>query len=408
MHNVYNTNDPEKLLDLKRLEADALLDILRTINQSELKIERLCRVAQNLLRAQLGVRKMAFFYEEQGRWVQGIRLGFSPFSEEAMLEFTPLSGTSPVTATLHPVLYQRGVEYIVPITNRGEASAFFLVAEFADSEVEARSDLIFIETLGHILAVAIQNRQLFQEKMAQEFLRKELEVAETIQQQLLISDFSRFDELDVYALNLAHHGVGGDFYDIIPKENGSIFLCIADVSGKGIGAALLMSNLQANLRALCARYQDLPTIIRELNQILYGITTGEKFVTLFLARVDPSTQTMTFVNAGHNYPVFVRNGVSSRLRTGCLLLGIMPDLTIEEETQAYGAGDLLFMFTDGVVEQTNATEEMFGSDRIVQELEHTQGRTAREVVEQLQATLSEFSGTEEANDDITMLGVKFL
>jgi len=405
--NVYDTRDPQKLLELKRLEADALLDVMRTINHTDLKISQLCLITRNVLRAQLGVKKMAFYYTFRESWKEGMRVGFPHFDREALSEIYDARTISEVTSDSHPGLFDAQVEYIVPIVLRGEPIAFFLIADFADSEVEAQSDLIFIETLGNILAVAIQNRQLFQDKMEQESLRRELEVAEAIQKQLLISDFSRFKQIDVYGLNEAHHGVGGDFYDIIKRENGQIFVCIADVAGKGIGAALLMSNLQANLRALCAQYNDLETIISELNRILFGITVGEKFVTLFLARVDPNNGQLDYINAGHNYPVFISGGKEQRLDIGCLLLGIMPDVIPQQGSLTYKPGDMLFMFTDGIVEQTNVAGDMYGSEKLVVELEKNQEAASRDVVAAVQVALRAFAGGAPADDDITMLCVKF-
>ncbi|GAB4402405.1 MAG: hypothetical protein OHK0039_00360 [Bacteroidia bacterium] len=406
--NVYHTNDPEKLLALKRLEADALLDVLRMINQSEMKIAQLCRVSQNLLRAQLGVKKMAFFYEQDGSWHEGFRVGFPALGEEAQLEGREATGITAIVAGQFPALHRIKAEYIISIANRNEAKAYFLLADFADSEVEAQNDLIFIETLGNILAVAIENQQLIRERVNQEFLRREMEVAETIQRQLLISDFDRFSGIDVFALNISHFSIGGDFYDVIEKDSGSIFVCIADVSGKGIGAALLMSNLQANLRALCARYNEVPVIVRELNRIFHSITVGDKFVTLFIARIDLREQVLTYVNAGHNYPLLIHSsGSHRRLQAGCVLLGIMPELEIEQACLSYHPGDVLFMFTDGVVEQANQQEEMFGSERIIAELSKIREVSAREMVEALRDKLTAFAGSSKLTDDMTLLAVKF-
>ncbi|MDX2283285.1 MAG: PP2C family protein-serine/threonine phosphatase [Bacteroidia bacterium] len=407
MGNAYQTNDPQKLLELKRLEADALLDVVRTINQSELNIRQLCLIARNVLRAQIGIRRLAFFFESEDMWKEGIRVGFPVFTEDVFAEIIEIRQTTPVDAARHPGLQAIGAEFVIPITNRGLVAAFFVLAEFADSEIERQNDLIFIETLGHILVVAIFNRQLIREKVEQEFLKKELEVAETIQKQLLISDFSRFKELDIYGINLAHHRIGGDFFDVIKKESGSTFLCIADVSGKGIGAALLMSNLQANLRSLCAQYHELPVIIRELNSLLFHITTGEKFVTLFLARVDHAQRTLAYVNAGHNYPLMLSQGEAIRLSTGCMLLGIVPNLPVQEATLSYNPGDVLFMFTDGVVEQTNREDEMYGSERLASELFQSSDCSSREIVERVRRSLELFADQSHPSDDITMLSVKF-
>jgi sigma-B regulation protein RsbU (phosphoserine phosphatase) len=407
-HNVYHTSDPEKLLELKRLEADALLDILRTINQAGLEVPQLCTITRNLLMAQLGVRKILFYYESPEGWAEGIRAGFKPLPAGAREELREIRALTRVEAAACPELSACGIEYVVPIVQRDQSLAFFAVSEFADSEIEARSDLIFIETLGHILAVAIRNRELFREKLEQESLRRELEVAEIIQRQLLISDFSAFACVDVYGLSKPHSQVGGDFYDVVPKDDGSIFLCIADVAGKGIGAALLMSNLQANLRALCARYQEPEPIVRELNRILFSITTGDKFVTLFLAHADFRTQRLTYVNAGHNYPIFLRGEESLRLDAGCMLLGILPDLMVQTGTLLFEAGDILLLFTDGVVEQANAADEMFGSERVAEALARLRPRPARELVLALHEALRRFAGPVPPVDDATLLGVKFL
>ncbi|MEO0470071.1 MAG: PP2C family protein-serine/threonine phosphatase [Bacteroidota bacterium] len=406
--NVYNTTDPQKLLDLKRQEADALLDVMRTINQNDLKVAQLCQITKYVLLAQLGVRKMAFYYQEKDDWYEGMRHGFAELSDAAKLEVFSFDKTEVIDPERHPSLSEIKAEFVVPISHREDMQAAFVIAEFADTDVEAQNDLLFIETLGNILSVAIRNRQLFQEQMEQEFLRKELEVAGTIQSQMLISNFSRFKEIDVYGLNFAHHGVGGDFYDVIKKGKGVTFVCIADVSGKGIGAALLMSNLQANLRALCAQYTDPIPIVEDLNQVLYPITKGEKFVTLFLARIDADTRTITYVNAGHNYPIFVSNSELTHLESGCIFLGFMPSIEAKASQMSFEKDDILFMYTDGLIEQENNTGEMFGQTRVEHQLILHEERSSEKIIHHVMQDLEDFSVQTEAVDDITMLSVKFL
>lgn len=408
MDNVYQTNDPKKLLQLKRLEADALLDVIRTVNHYEHPIKKLCRIAHNVLIAQIGVRKMTFFFQGEKEWETGFSTGFDLLGKEASDELFAITHRTQIEHDTCPALAAQQVEYVIPINNRDDIFGYFLIADFADDEVEAENDIIFIETLGNILAVAILNRQLFNEKMEQEFLRKELEVAETIQQQLLISDFSGFREMDVFGFNQAHHGIGGDFYDVIKKGKGTTFVCIADVSGKGIAAALLMSNLQANLRALCAQFDAPADIVRELNKILYGITMGEKFVTLFLARIDTHLSSFTFVNAGHNYPLFINKGKVINLETGCMLLGILEEIDPVEGRYYFEEGDVLFMFTDGLVEQSNERGEMFSSDRTVEVLISQKTATSFDLIKKMQTAVDEFAGAAEVPDDVTMLSVKFL
>lgn len=399
-------NDPEKLLELKRLESHALLDVLRTVNLYELSIPQLCLITRNVLRAQLGVKRVSFLYRYQNQWCEGIRLNMPIFSDAALDELFALRKTTSLQTDQTPHLRETGGEFAVPILNRGEAVAYFVIADFAESEVEIENDLIFTETLGNILYVAIYNHQLFQERMAQEFLRKELEVAETIQRQLLISDFSGFGEHDIFAVNVPHHGIGGDFYDVIQKGDGVTFVCIGDVSGKGIGAALLMSNLQANLRALCARYDSPAKIVEELNAILYNISGGDKFVTLFLAGIDAHSHTITYVNAGHCYPIFLQADKHTYFESSCMLLGILPSMDVPETCVDYSPNDVLLLFTDGIVEQENAKGEMFGSEKILAELMHVRDASAQHIIEYLQQTLNEYAQGAERADDVTMLCVK--
>jgi sigma-B regulation protein RsbU (phosphoserine phosphatase) len=408
IENVYNTTDPEKLLELKRLEANALLDVMRTINQDDLQIESLCRIAKYVLLGQLGVRKMIFYYEAGQSWEEGLRHGFKTLNYEGLQEMFQINETTKIEAEAQAALAEVGVEYVVPITYRKVAQAYFLIADFADSEVEAKNDLIFIETLGNILSVAIRNKQLFQEKMAQEFLRKELEVAGTIQSQMLTSEFERFREIDVYGINIAHHGVGGDFYDVIKRGKGKTFICIADVSGKGIGAALLMSNLQANLRALCAQYYEPELIVQELNRLLYRITQGEKFVTMFLARIDSEKKKLTYVNAGHDFPIFINQEGYRQLESGCTFLGLLPDLPIVSAELDFETGNTLFMYTDGLVDQRNEAGELFGSEAVIENLLPLKDLSSKEIVARMQAALALHAGEQRSDDDITQLSVKFL
>ena len=407
MNNLYHTADPARLLELKRLESDAILDVLRTINQDTLNIPQLCLIARNVMRAQLGVKRVKFIYKSRGNWIEGISLGFSPLTDEQTAELFALRKTAGLRTGAFPKLAETNAEFALPIVNRGEPVAYFLIAEFADSEVEIQNDLIFIETLGNILYVAIQNKLFVHERMQQESLRKELEMAETIQKQLLISDFSRFRDLDIYGMNVPHHGIGGDFYDVIQKGDGYTFVAIADVSGKGIGAALLMSNLQANLRALCARYDSPAAIVREINALLYQISGGDKFVTLFLAGIDTHSGSITYVNAGHCYPILTRVGKEAiQLESSCMLLGILPTLPVTDIALDFSQDDVLFMFTDGIIEQENAKGEMFGSDKLIDVLKPMSGLCAKAIVQHVQTELDTYAEGAEVADDVTMLCVK--
>jgi len=405
--NFYNPDDPEVLLRLKRQEADALRDVLKSINMSQLRTRQIFKIAQNTLLAQIGVRKMSFVYREEDGLKYGMNRGIGKLNAEAELELPDNLKIQAVDPENQSQLHQLGVQYIVPINFRNEVHSWFLVADFAETEAETENDLIFIETIGNIISTALENRRLILEMVQQESLKRELEVAERIQQQLLPTDFSLVEEADIYARNFAHHKIGGDYYDIIPRSDQGYFICIADVAGKGIGAALLMANLQANLRALILSENSLVDLVHKLHTLLHKVTQGEKFVTFFIAHVRTDEQQIDFINAGHNAPALLRNGEIQLLETGTIPLGIMNLPEVGEETISYQKGDLLFLYTDGLVEQQDPTDEMLGEERVYERLKNCKCNTAQAIVEDINALHTEFSQKAIQDDDLTMMAVRF-
>ncbi len=404
---AYNTNDPELLLRLKRQEADALRDVLRSINQAHLRPEHIFKVARNTLLAQCEVHKMKFVYRNEEGYHVGLRHGFPIMPPEAIQELPIHLDPLQVDPVLHPVLHGMGVEYIVPVNYRNQVAAWFLVAEFAESDAERENDLIFIEIIGNVVSAALENRSLIEDIVQQESLRRELEVAGRIQKQLLPTDFSAIETAQVYAENHAHHHIGGDFYDVISRGEKGFFLCIADVAGKGIGAALLMANLQANLRALILSENDLQSVVEKLHKILYNITHGEQFVTFFIAHVRPPEQEIDYINAGHNPPLLMRNGRLQEFDIGTIPLGIIDLPGIEEATVKYEAGDTLFMYTDGLMEQHNKADKMLGEHRIHFTLAEYPDRNVKEIVAAMRAMYDDFCQGAEQEDDVTLLAVRF-
>jgi phosphoserine phosphatase RsbU/P len=404
---AYNTNDPELLLRLKRQEADALRDVLRSINQSHLRPEHIFKVARNTLLAQCEVHKMKFVYRDEEGFHTGMRHGFSQITQGALAELPSDLDVMEVNAIHHPALYAMGVEYVVPVNYRNQVAAWLLVAEFAESDAERENDLIFIEIIGNVVSAALENRSLIEDIVQQESLRRELEVAGRIQKQLLPTEFGMIEAATVYAENHAHHHIGGDFYDVISRGEKGFFLCIADVAGKGIGAALLMANLQANLRALILSETDLESVVTKLHKILYNITHGEQFVTFFIAHVRPPEHEIDYINCGHNPPLLMRDGRMQEFDVGTIPLGIIDLPSLEEATVKYEEGDTLFMYTDGLMEQHNRADEMLGEHRIHFKLAEVGERDVKEIVAAMRAMYDDFCQGMEQEDDVTLLAVRF-
>lgn len=407
MSNSTEQSKAEFLLQLKRQESDALRDILRSINQPSLKIDHLFQIAQNTVLAQLRVGKMAFFYRTEDGLKTGYNWGFPEFSEDLEDEFPEELGTIETNPDEHSELHAAGAEFVIPIQFRNSVGAWFAVGDFNTPAVTRNSDLIFIETIGNVLSSAVENRHLINELVQQESVRRELEVAEKIQQQLLITDFGHFKRADIHATNIPHRKVGGDYYDVVGLSGRGFIVVIADVAGKGIGAALLMANLQAALRALILSEDTLSNVILRLNESLMSVTGGEQFVTLFLAHVRPADGEMDYINAGHNYPYFVTEGKVVPLDAGSIPLGILEINSATQETVKIMDGDALFMYTDGLIDQPDSHGNLLGEEAVMRIVSNNHSRSAKEIVEAMQDLFSRFSEGQESVDDVTMLAVKF-
>lgn len=407
--NLYDTTDPEKLLLLKRQESFALLDVIRSINVAQLNLQNIFKIAKNTLLAQLGVRRMLFVFKKGDKYFSEMKHRISEPSPEIREELPITLGPMEVEPNDYPFLTEEGVEYVIPFIYGDGVGAWIMIADFAESDAEAENDLIFIETLGNVLVVALENAELLGEKVRQESLRRELEVAENIQKQLLPTDHSLISAADIYAINVAHDKVGGDFYDVISRGDKGFFVCIADVSGKGIAAALLMANILSNLRSLILSENHLEDLIMKLNRNVFQVTQGEKFVTLFLAHVRVSDGEIDYLNAGHNDPILIRAGSSEvvPLSDGATVLGAFEELPFANQaTIKYNPSDLMFLYTDGLVEQRNKADELLGEEIVLEELQACESSGAMEVVDRINLIYEQHSIGVTAEDDITMMAVR--
>jgi phosphoserine phosphatase RsbU/P len=406
MKNVYDTTDPNVLLRLRRQEAETVLDVIRSFNDPRLKTEQIFLIAKNTLLAQIGVKKMKFIFRTETGLRHGPEVGFAPMPEAIWAELPVTIGVKKVTAEKFPLFHQACVEYIVPITFQNKIGAWFLISDFAQSEMEAENDLIFIETIGNILSAAIENRQLVRDMVAQTSLQRELEVAERIQRQLLTHDFDIIPGSEIHALNIAHHHIGGDFFDVIPRGDKGFFVAIADVSGKGVGAALLMANLQAHLRAQLITHDTLEEVIAKMHQILIKITQGDQFVTLFLAYINTNYRIIEYINCGHNPPLLLSNGKVERLTRGTVPLGIIDLPTVELGEVSYQHGDLLVLYTDGLVDQHNAAGELLGEELVLETVMLHKEASSKNLVDELVKLHKGHAAGMPVDDDVTLMAIR--
>lgn len=400
-------------LILSNFKLDVLLAISQAINEN-LTTEELFRKFETLLRDDLNIGKVVVFSFSHDKWESVLESGCTlekniiQSLEKDLLLYNEITN---ITGISHPVL--NVFDVIIPVFHKNNVLAFVLIGDF-EEEREGVSPTIkhlhFIQTLANLIIVAVENKRLTQETIRQEAMKKELELASRMQAMLIPSPESlpNNKEISVSAYYHPHSGVGGDYYDVIKLSDDEYGFCIADVSGKGISAALLMSNFQANMRALFSSKISLKIMVTRLNWLVMNNANGEKFITLFVGKYNCTTRQIEYINAGHNPPVLYHaaNHSIEYLGLGCMGVGMLDSIPIIlEGVVSAGADDRLICFTDGLVETENEQNEEFGTENIERCI--LKGKRIDETIVDLKQQLDIYKGSNVYADDISILGLEF-
>jgi phosphoserine phosphatase RsbU/P len=249
-------------------------------------------------------------------------------------------------------------------------------------------------------------------EMAQrERLNRELEIARDVQEHLFPQRLPSVPGLDYCGRCRPAREVGGDYYDFLDLPEGRLGIAIGDVSGKGIGAALMMASLQASLRGQASVAHDLAELMKRVNSLVYEASSANRYATLFYAEYDPRSRQLSFVNAGHNAPVILRKSGSScqvfRLETGGPVIGLLRQC-YEPGSFPLKPGDLVVLFTDGVSESMNVSDEEWGEDRLIEFAKTCHGLPAFEVMTGILAAAEAFASGASQHDDMTLVVLRVL
>lgn len=389
----------EKKLHMREMELNSLLEITQAIN-ANLPEDSLYKIYHFTTIASLQIKKLALYVLEN-EWVCRVNYGTATDFRAIQLpdQFINQSKVDKVEEV--------GNEFsefnlIIPIAHKNNPLAYIFLSGEDEGEY---IDTAFVQTFTSILVVAIENKRLARKQLQQEVFRKELEIARDVQTMLFPKILPSTDTLKIQATYLPHHTVGGDYYDYIPLDDHRFIICMADVSGKGIPAALLMANFQASLRTLVRKTTDLKEIITELNYIIKNNAKGERFITFFIAIVDMRERYLKYVNAGHNAPIlFWANGESEILEKGTIVLGAFDNLPfIEEEIIALPINALLFIYTDGLSEISNSKNEEFDIEKIKAFLASQKIEDLELLHSALLSTIDSFREDKNYPDDITYM-----
>lgn len=277
------------------------------------------------------------------------------------------------------------------------------------------ADRELLMSIAAQLALVIDNARLTERIVSQERMRRELALAAEVQQRLLPSAPPTGLAMEIVGFCEPARGVGGDYYDFINFDNRQLGLAIADVAGKGMPAALLMSTVQATLRSLTARNgssttnAELASVVGKLNRLLFNSTNGEHYVTFFYATFDQTTQLLTYVNAGHNPPLYLRASESDEFRqltSGGLVAGAFEHAAYEQETVQMEPDDLLFLYTDGLTEALNSDGEEFGATRIMETLKSISQASVEQIRDEVVRRVREWCSGVSLYDDLTFVVMK--
>ena len=274
-------------------------------------------------------------------------------------------------------------------------------------------DRVLLEAFANQAGVAIENAQLYQEALEGRQLQAEMDEAAKIQQNLIPDTLPEISGYEATGLYFPRGGVGGDYYDCLPDSNGTWGLAIADVSGKGMQAALLMATLRAGLHSEVTRKVDLPSMAEALNSLLYASSTSGKFATFFYAQLHPETDQITSINAGHNYPLVIRcAGGCDELEKGGVMLGMFPNDVLseiavyEQETTQLCDGDVVLFYTDGVTETVNPGGELYGEERLEEVATRVKSESAAQICQAIYDDVITFQGEAQQFDDLTLMVLK--
>jgi serine phosphatase RsbU (regulator of sigma subunit) len=295
----------------------------------------------------------------------------------------------------------------VPLWNNQDIIGLIYCDRASLLEQFSEDDLRLLTLLANLAAVKIENARLYEESLKMIQMERELSLAVQIQKNFLPREEPSFEPYDITGGTRACYHVGGDYYDFIPIDADKLGVVIADVAGVGVSAALLMASLRGALHEKFPSTYDLSDLTAKLNDFVYTSSDSHCFISFFLGVIDRRKHELAYVNAGHNPPIVVgTQGRTRLLESTGLSLGMFPSQPYEEKAVPLDPGDVLCLYTDGIVESRKDKKEEFGDRRLVERIKNSGSLAAREIMDGIYEDVFGFTGCTEAGDDMTLVVVK--
>jgi len=396
-------------LDLKEFQLKALLDVTKAINNTEDRVS-LLKLYERIIREDLGITRLMLF-EHTDKWDRILAFGNDLDSVDMDIDKAFGSYSEIQVIGSESIGSLGAFDVAVPVYHLGKPLAFLLIGDI-DEEEQRMSPTVkhlnFIQTLTNLIVVALENRRMALQELAQVRSKRELELAAEMQSMLVPDDLPHTALIDAAGWYQPHSEVGGDYYDLISLGDDRYVACVADVSGKGIAAALLMSNFQAHLSASVTHSTDLEQVVHDLNTKVHRNARGERFITLFIGVIDLRTRRMRFVNAGHNDPLLHHANGITPLRDGSIALGMMPKLPFLRSGEVdLPVNSTLLCYTDGLVEQEDRHGNSFETAPLTKILTDLGASSAKAMNDAVIAAFEAHRDGLAYLDDIALLTCRF-
>jgi phosphoserine phosphatase RsbU/P len=410
-----NSSENEDQIDLielllkRQAELNALLEITRAIN-SNVPSETLIEMLQMIMMSNLRIKKFRLLLQniDEFHCVSNFGGELESFEDLQYIAAELAELKIPIPIADHPHSLINAYDFFIPVHHKDEALAFVLVGDFEADEKLVNNKIDYIQTLINVIVVAFENKKLFKERLHRERLQREVELASQVQNMLIPQKLPSNLVVDVEAIYRPHQSIGGDFFDFIQLNDDKFLWCVADVSGKGISAALIMANFQASLRALVSLDMSLTDLIERLNLVVFNNTKGDRFITLFIGVYNKITRKVNYINAGHNASLVIQNNTITPMKKGTTMIGVFDELPFVNEGEiAIEENAIIFNYTDGIIEFDGDEEQSLSEDDLMAFLSNNKDEDLKEIHQLLMEKIENLRHQSDASDDITILSLKF-
>jgi phosphoserine phosphatase RsbU/P len=302
-------------------------------------------------------------------------------------------------------------ELLLPLLVKDNLLGFMSLGQKLSEAPYSGTDIRLLNSVAAQTSLALEVSRLTtavaRETAQRERLNRELEIAREVQQHLFPQQLPHVPSLDYSGRCQPAREVGGDYYDFLELPGGKLGIAVGDVSGKGIGAALMMASLEASLRGQAPVVRDLADLMKRVNNMVFGASSANRYATFFYTEYDPASQQLSYVNAGHNPPIVLRKSDSDcqvlRLEAGGPVIGLLPNACYQHGGFALEPGDLVVLFTDGVSESMNRRDEEWGEEKLIETAKACQRLSSLETLNRILAAAVDFAGGAPQYDDMTLV-----